>query len=101
MKKLPKLYTNTFDKKIDNSQEYTKVVDKIKEESIPTNNYEINKKIDNIFKSNNYIYKIKAKLFLKDKERTETLIGKTNNNLITINNELININDIKDIRKAD
>ena len=64
MKELPKLYTNTFNKKIDNSQEYTTVTEKSLEESKP-NKYEINKKIDNIFKSNNYIYKIKTKLFLK------------------------------------
>lgn len=100
MKELPKLYTNTFDKKIDNSQEYTTVTEKNIEETKPTK-YEINKKIDNIFKSNNYIYKIKTKLFLKNGERTETLIGKTNNNLITIDNELININDIRDIKKVD
>lgn len=100
MKKLPDLYTNTFDKKIDNSQEYTTVTN-AKSEEKPISKYELNKKINNIFKSNNYIYKIKVKLFFKDKERTETLIGKTNNNLITIDNKLININDIKDIRKVD
>lgn len=100
MKDLPKLYTNTFNKKIDNSQDYTIVTEKNIEET-KTTKYELNKKIDNIFKSNNYIYKIKTKLFLKDGERTETLIGKTNNNLITIDNKLISINDIKNIEKAD
>ena len=30
-----------------------------------------------------------------------TLIGKTNNNLITIENKLINIKDIIDIKKVD
>ena len=63
--------------------------------------YELNKKIDNIFKSNDYIYKIKVNITLKDKEIICTLIGKTNNNLITIDNKLINIKDIIDIKKVD
>lgn len=98
MKKLPKLYTNTFDKKIDNSLEYTTVTNKI-EDNKPTNKYEIKKKIDKIFKSTDYIYKIKVIITLKDKEITKTLVGKNNTNLITIDNELINIKDIIDIKK--
>ena len=98
MKKLPKLYTNTFNKKIDNSQEYIKITEQNNNKSKP-NKHEINKKIDNIFKSTNYIYKIKTKIETINGERTETLIGKTNTNLITIDNKLINISDIIDIKK--
>lgn len=97
MKELPKLYTNTFNKKIDNSQEYTKITES--QTDIKPSKHEINKKIDNIFKSKNYIYKIKTKIHTKTGDRTETLIGKTNNKLITINNDLINISDIIDIKK--
>lgn len=100
MKKLPKLYTNTFNKKIDNSQEYTTVSNKIEENKNEINYYDINKKIDNIFKSKNYIYKIKTEITLKDKIISKIIIGKTNNKLITIDNELININDIIDIKKV-
>ena len=100
MKQLPKLYANTFNKKIDNSQEYTKVRDNVLEET-ELSRHEINKKIDNIFKSNNYIYKIKTKIKTKNEDKIETIIGKTNNNLITIENKLININDIKDIKKVE
>lgn len=101
MKKLPNLYTNTFDKKIDNSQEFITIPNEIIENDRELTKYEINKKIDTLFKSKNYIYKIKAEIKLKDKTITETLIGKTNNKLITINNNLININEIKDIKKVD
>ena len=97
MKELPKLYTNTFNKQIDNSQNYTKI--KEYKENINLSKYELNKKINNIFKSKNYIYKIRTIISTKNGIRNETLIGKTNNNLITINNELININDIIDIKK--
>ena len=100
MRKLPKLFTNTFDKKIDNSQEYVTVRDEV----IETNNlskYEINKKIDTIFKSKNYIYKINVLIKLKNEEINTTLIGKTNDNLITIDNKLIKISEIYDIKKVD
>ena len=65
MKKLPNLYTNTFDKKIDNSIEYITISNNnIKQTN---NNYNLKRKIDNIFKSSNYIYKIKVEITLKDK----------------------------------
>ena len=100
MKKLPNLYANTFDKKIDNSLEYITISNEVLD-NIELNNYDLIKKIDNIFKSKNYIYKINTEITLKDKILTETIIGKTNNKLITINNELINISDIINIKKVD
>lgn len=100
MKKLPKLYTNTFNKKIDNSIEFTRVKEK-KLEGNKLTKYEINKKIDMIFKSKNYIYKVNVIIKLNNKELNTTLIGKTNDNLITIDNNLIKISDIYDIKKVD
>jgi len=97
MKKLPNLYTNTFDKKIDNSIEYITISNNnIKQTN---NNYNLKRKIDNIFKSSNYIYKIKVEITLKDKILNEYIIGRNNNKLITYNNETINISDILDIKE--
>lgn len=100
MKKLPKLYTNTFNKKIDNSIEFTTVREEIIKEDKLTN-YDINKKIDMIFKSKNYIYKVDVLIKFNDKELNTTLIGKTNDNLITLDNKLIKISDIYDIKLID
>lgn len=100
MKKLPKLYTNTFNKKIDNSIEFTTVKEEIIKEDKLTN-YDINKKIDMIFKSKNYIYKVDVLIKFNDKELNTTLIGKTSDNLITLDNKLIKISDIKDIKLID
>ena len=100
MKKLPKLYTNSFDKKIDNSIDYVKVDNTI-EKKEKLNKFDINKKIDYLFKSNNYIYKIKVEIFLINDTIKCYIIGKTKNNLITIDNKLININNILDIKKID
>ena len=50
-----------------------------------------------MFSSPRYVYKIDAEITLKDKKVTKKIIGKNNNNLITIDNELIPIQDIIDI----
>ena len=92
-----KKYFYSFNKKIDNSLEYIKIDTTKKIESLSKN--EINKKINNIFKSKNYIYKIKVEITLKDKVFETYIIGKTNNKLITLENNFININDIKNIKE--
>lgn len=99
MKKLPNLYTAKFNKKIDNSIDSIIIKTKTKEER--KTKYEINKKIDKIFKSTNYIYKIKVIIDLENESLEETIIGKKGNYLITIENKLININNILDIKKKD
>ena len=100
MNKLPELYTNTFDKKIDNSMDFIKINDK-KIENKKLTKYEIKEKIDNIFKSKNYIYKKNVEIFLINDTIKCSIIGKTKNSLITIDNKLININDIVDIKAID
>ena len=59
MKKLPDLFTNTFDKKIDNNEEYITIKNNNTDTKKYTK-YEILKKIDNIFKSTDYILAEKA-----------------------------------------
>lgn len=94
MKDLPNVYANKINKKIANSQEYTTV--KNDEERHFTKN-EIEKKINNIFKANEYIYKIKVNIETDKGIEEKILVGKTQNQLITMNNELIDISTIKNI----
>ena len=61
--------------------------------------YDIYTKINKLFKSTNYIYKIKVLIKTKDEEKEEILIGKTSKYLLTINNEKIQIKDILDINE--
>ena len=56
-------------------------------------------KINNLFKSNKYIYKINVNIKTKSRDFDTTIIGKMNNNLITIDNNLIPIKDIVDIKE--
>ena len=93
---LPKVYQNN-NINLDNHDQtiyYSK-------DKVLKNNSNIKDKIANIFNRRAYIYKINVEIEDNDKTYSTTIIGKTDRYLITINNELIPINNIKDIKKLD
>jgi len=90
----PKVFANQITKKIDNSQEFTTVDER---KSKPLTKIELDKKISTIFKSEKYIYKINVEIITKKGKMEKTLIGKNNQGLITIDNEIINYDTIEDI----
>lgn len=95
MKKLPKLYKNQNN--IPNNNQEKMSIGKFEEE-INLNEENVNKKISNIFNSPKYVYKADVKIIKKDgEELKKTIIGRTNNSIITIDDELINVNDIVEI----
>lgn len=94
MNNLPNVFANKIKNKIDNSQEFTRVND---QEITKLSKNEIEKKINDIFASNKYIYKIKVIITLNSTTKEYTLVGKTTKDLITIDNTLIPINSIEDI----
>lgn len=57
----------------------------------------ITQKINKIMNTKEYIYKIPVKITTKTKEIQTKIIGKNSKNLITIENELIKIEDIINI----
>ncbi len=59
----------------------------------------INQKINDVFNSSRYVYKADVEITLKDGVVTKRIIGKNANHLITIDNELIPISDIVDIKQ--
>ena len=59
----------------------------------------INKKINEIFGSLNHVYKSRVRITMNDGIHEEEIVGKTNINLLTIDNKLIKITDILDIEK--
>lgn len=91
-KNLPKVFANKIDKKIDNNKKIN-VSNNIEK---PKDN-DINKKINDIFSSYRYVYKADVLIKTSSGEYSKRIIGKKGNNLITFDNELININDILDI----
>lgn len=58
----------------------------------------INRQIKNIFNSPNYVYKANVSITMQNGENLKkTIIGRTNNSLITIDDELIDVSKISQI----
>lgn len=95
MNKLPKVFANTNLGKISNNE--TIYYDNKK--SI-VKNKNIDHKINELFKSSKYVYKIDVKITTDKSIKIYKIIGKNNNNLITIDNELIPIEKIIDIEEV-
>jgi hypothetical protein len=105
-KKLPNLYVNKIEKVIDNNERvfYSALKPKVVEETISElpieeENQSVSDKVDELFNSPNYVYKMHAAITLKDKtEINKDIIGQMDGKLITIDEDLIDIDDIRDIR---
>lgn len=106
MKDKGNMYKNRIDKNVNNSQRVystlnnDNIVIKKVNDNKKTNDFRsIDRKIYDIMHSNDYIYKADVVIVMKDKTINKKIVGKNGNNLITIDNEYINISDIIDIYK--
>lgn len=95
MNRLPNVFQNPINKKINNVQDMYRSSNK----ELNYSPKEINKKINQIFGSLNHVYKSKVRITLKDKVIEDEIVGKTNLNLLTLDGKLIKITDILDIEK--
>lgn len=105
MKDLPKVFHNKINKTFNNNESVfysnNKPIEDVKinkEEVIDTKN--ILQKINSIFASPNYVYKANVEITLKDKKITKRIIGRNKNYIITMDNDLIPIVDIIDIKST-
>ena len=98
MKEIPKIYVNKINKINNNKEVYYSYKDNKQEEIIIPNEYDIQNKLDEIFRSNDFIYK--KKLFIKTKygEGYYTVISKSYDYLLTIDGEKIYIQNILEIK---
>ena len=87
----PKVFRNNINKNFSNN----KNVYYYKNEIVNTKN--IHQKINDIFASPSYIYKANVEIYLKDKTISKRIIGRNKDYLITMDNDLIRIDDIIDI----
>ena len=97
MSELPRMYHNKIDKDLNNNERVFSTLDS---NIIHTNsfiNLTVEQKIVNIFNSPNYIYKIDVVIVTDNNKVIKRIIGKNKNNLITMDNEYIPINTIRDI----
>lgn len=101
MKELPKMYQSKINKKIDSIQKvYSSysdrgVIDDVKRYS----SISIDKKIDNIFNSYDYVYKADVTIVTDNDSLRKRIVARDKNNIITIDNEYIPISIIRDIYK--
>ena len=95
MNKLPNVFASPITKKLNNYQDLYRSDREIK----TYNQKDINKKINEIFGSLNHVYKSRVRITMNDGIHEEEIVGKTNINLLTIDNKLIKITDILDIEK--
>lgn len=94
--KVSKVYANKINKEFKNNENvsYGWKKSEINKEKLKGN---INQKLNQIFNSNEYIYKADVIITLNDQKINKRIIGRNKKYLITIDSELIPINDIIDI----
>ena len=98
MSNKPEMYRGNIKKEFNNNKSiYASYSDKKEIKVYDTS--EVRKKINDIFSSSNFIYRTKVNLLVDNQVLTKKIIGVYNDNLVTIDNEHIPINIIKDIYK--
>ena len=98
-KKVPKIFVNKIDKIYNNKEVYYSYKDNTNDiELVNVNEFEIQKKINDLFKSNDFIYKKKFHIKTKYGEDDYIIISKSYDYLLTITGERIYISNILDIR---
>lgn len=100
MKKLPKIYKNSINKQINNNKNYCYInkdnVNEFVKEKTPSN---IEETLSSIFKSTGYPYNIKVYIKTSNKEYNTYLVSRTNKTITTLDNDLIKINEIIELKK--
>lgn len=100
MKKIPEIFVNKINKKIDNNKEvfYSyKDTDEIIEEPKRLDEYSLQRKINELFRSNDFIYKKKFHIKTINEEKDYIIISKSYDYLLTIDGTKIMIKDIIEI----
>ena len=94
-KKLPNVYAVPITKKINNNKETFKSTDleEVRSSSITS------KEINEIFNAKDHVYKTKVEITTTKGSKIVEVVGLTNNTLLTLSGETINIHDILDIKK--
>ena len=104
MKKVPKIFVNNLSKINNNKEVFYSYKDNDfeyeKEEVIIPNEYEMQQKINKLFRSIDFIYKKKFHIKTINGEGTYTVISKSYDYLLTIDGEKILIRNIINIEEA-
>lgn len=100
-KELPKIYSESIEKDTNHVVAYTRSEERQEapEEKKVQKGFQksVNQKINEIFKSVNYVYKMEVVIQTEEGEFVKQIVGRNKNQLITMDNEQIAIDKIKDI----
>lgn len=91
---LPSVYANKIDKEINNTQE---VYYENRGSLTNKDNRSVKRKINDIFTSPNFVYKKDVKIVTDKGILYKTIVGINNNHILTMDNEVVNIDEIIDI----
>ena len=97
MKKLPKVYVSPIDKDLQNNKQL--FYSKLSEES--QNTKSVIQKINDIFHSRNFVYKKDVLVTTKNGSKVISLVGRTNDALLSLDKVKILISDIIEIKEYD
>lgn len=103
-KELPKMYQKKINKPINSIQKMYSTINNSNNNGnevrdFKYSNISIDKKIDNIFNAYDYVYKADVTIVTDNDILHKRIVARNKNNLITIENEFIPINIIRDIYK--
>ena len=103
-KELPKMYQSKINKTVPSIQKVYSTMNAPKEErsepkTVRYSSISIDKKIDSIFSSPDYVYKADVTIVTDTEQIKRRVIARNRNNIITIDNEYIPISIIRDIYK--
>lgn len=96
MKDLPSVSAFPIEKDLRNSQERFYGGN---EDVFPSKKVNVVSKINQIFASNNHVYKSRVRIKFKDDIAERTIVGKTSTELLTLTGEKIKIASIVDIER--
>ena len=89
----PGIFVNKIDHKLNNNE---KVFSSLRKNYIKEN-IDVRKKLKEIFNSPKYVYKVDVIIKTKTETLNKTIIGISNDEILTFDNEKIKISDILDI----
>ena len=108
MAKKPKVFENQIDKRINNnkevfdsSKEEIEIIDKKEEKKLNKNindNRDVVDKITELLNTNGYVFNINVLIKTKDNEYNTHIASVINNHIITLDNDIINLDDVIDIK---
>lgn len=94
--KKPSVFVNKIDKKLKNNESVFASYDREKPETMPDSN-NVRQKIKDIFASPNYVYKADVRIKTSHGVLNKKIVGMNGDRLLTMDNDFININDIRNI----